>query len=581
MYTRYDYTTTAKPNEVHSDVCKILGGETNKANLSASCQQASTTITATQASGWQHVHSAFDGIVASTASHVHRYVESSSGKIYRSNPSANNVSVLPYLNTINNPTAEATIATSANPTQMVINNSTNRLYVLCTSGVVVINTLDNSVVTTISLAGTNYAIAISTALNKVYVGDNTGINVIDCSNNTSSKVNLSLAVGQNGKMCVNNSTGVLYFTSGSTLRKMVLSNNTASLVYTANSTLYDVVVDPANNVYYTCGTFAEGVRVWGFDGATDARQASAFATPPAYSSKLEIITATNARTLIVGYDTSAYLYDLDSKNLLRTVTGIQSVSALSALSESVISNGSSQGYRIDCHQTGRALTINAHYNVLSALNADGLTYKYIIVRFDPVTGYIYLNAIDVYSVQAKSLTYAASDHYTSMSVASLGGTLFIGSSPTYAFLSGWINGTFQGKAGVVERTRDSAWDTPAYGVSPILQVNLNTMGAAAPRAKTLAGADLIGGGYTPISLLMSGANNYMVLVPDASFVAKNPVVYLNYISSGRGDLGGRALGFPLTTSGLGTNLDEIIYNGNVYVLFVSSTNDNRLMIPKF
>jgi hypothetical protein len=567
------------------DVCKILGGETNKANLSASCLQASTSITATQVSGWQHVHSALDGGLSHVVGAC--YVESSSGKIYRSNPANNTVSVLPYLSSYANPTADATITTSTNPGPMVINNSTNRLYVLCTSGVTVINTTDNSVVTTISLAGTNYQIAISTALNKVYVGDNTGINVIDCSNNTSSKVNLSLAVGASGKMALNNSTGVLYFTSGSTLRKMVLSNNTASLIYTANSTLYGVAIDTVNNVYYTCGTFAEGIRVWGFDGATDSRQAAAFATPASVG-QIDVFSSASTRCLVQYYSGLAYVYDLDSKNLLRSITGLNNVLVGCPLVDSLIlSSSAAAGYRIDCAQTARSLTNGAHYSVFSALNADGVTYKYMAVGFDSTTGRIHMNAIDVYNIQTKAMQYASgsgASYYTSMSITSLGGTLFIGSSPTYAFLSGWINGTFQSKAMIVERTRDSAWDTSAYGVSPILQLT-DSINAYAPRSKTLAGADALSAVYYSISLMSAGNGvDTIVNVPDASFNTKNPVVYLNYIYAGRGDFGGRALGLPLTTAGLGTNLDEIIYNNNVYVMFVTSNGgnaNNRLMVPKF
>jgi hypothetical protein len=52
MYTQYRYTSGATVANVLSDLVALLTGETNKANLSASCDQANTTITSTIAAGW-------------------------------------------------------------------------------------------------------------------------------------------------------------------------------------------------------------------------------------------------------------------------------------------------------------------------------------------------------------------------------------------------------------------------------------------------------------------------------------------------------------------------------------------------
>ena len=52
MYARYDYAASATLANVVSDIGNILIGETDKANLSAGCVQATTEIISDVASGW-------------------------------------------------------------------------------------------------------------------------------------------------------------------------------------------------------------------------------------------------------------------------------------------------------------------------------------------------------------------------------------------------------------------------------------------------------------------------------------------------------------------------------------------------
>jgi hypothetical protein len=52
MYAVYKYVASATRANVLSDIAKIFAGETNTANLSAACDTANTTITATVAAGW-------------------------------------------------------------------------------------------------------------------------------------------------------------------------------------------------------------------------------------------------------------------------------------------------------------------------------------------------------------------------------------------------------------------------------------------------------------------------------------------------------------------------------------------------
>lgn len=60
MFARYDYIAGATYANIISDISAIITGETNKANLSASCFQTSTYILSTNAAGWE-VHDASAG----------------------------------------------------------------------------------------------------------------------------------------------------------------------------------------------------------------------------------------------------------------------------------------------------------------------------------------------------------------------------------------------------------------------------------------------------------------------------------------------------------------------------------------
>ena len=60
MYAVYNYAAGATTANILADVIKLLTGETNKANLSAACVQANTSITSTVSAGWT-VHDAAAG----------------------------------------------------------------------------------------------------------------------------------------------------------------------------------------------------------------------------------------------------------------------------------------------------------------------------------------------------------------------------------------------------------------------------------------------------------------------------------------------------------------------------------------
>jgi hypothetical protein len=52
MYAKYAYASGATQANILADICALLTGETNKANLSASCDQVNTEIIGTVAAGW-------------------------------------------------------------------------------------------------------------------------------------------------------------------------------------------------------------------------------------------------------------------------------------------------------------------------------------------------------------------------------------------------------------------------------------------------------------------------------------------------------------------------------------------------
>jgi hypothetical protein len=78
MYARYQYNSGATQANILADIVKIFTGETNKANLSASCNQALTVITASVAAGWT-VHDA----AASSTSQVLKAPYSDNGSAYK------------------------------------------------------------------------------------------------------------------------------------------------------------------------------------------------------------------------------------------------------------------------------------------------------------------------------------------------------------------------------------------------------------------------------------------------------------------------------------------------------------------
>jgi len=52
MFAKFAYLSGATQANILADICALLTGETNKANLSASCDQANTEIISTVAAGW-------------------------------------------------------------------------------------------------------------------------------------------------------------------------------------------------------------------------------------------------------------------------------------------------------------------------------------------------------------------------------------------------------------------------------------------------------------------------------------------------------------------------------------------------
>jgi hypothetical protein len=78
MYAVYQYAAGGTRANVLSDVTAIFAGETNKANLSATCVQAQTTITSTTASGWS-VHDS----APATDAKVLKAAHSDEGSVYK------------------------------------------------------------------------------------------------------------------------------------------------------------------------------------------------------------------------------------------------------------------------------------------------------------------------------------------------------------------------------------------------------------------------------------------------------------------------------------------------------------------
>ena len=144
---------------------------------------------------------------------------------YITNQSSDNVSVI---NTSNN-TVVATIAlpTGSTPYGVAVNVGATRAYVTGNNSIAVIDTLNNSVATTVPVGAAPQSIAINPAGTVAYVGNylSNSVSVIDATNNT---VTATIAVGGQPQGIAINSDGTRVYTTNQ-------SSNNVSVINTATN----------------------------------------------------------------------------------------------------------------------------------------------------------------------------------------------------------------------------------------------------------------------------------------------------------------------------------------------------------
>lgn len=238
--------------------------------------------------------------------------------------------------------------------------------------------------------------------------------------------------------------------------------------------------------------------------------------------------------------------------------------------------------------------------VLRALNGDGTTYKYMFFQLTATT--LDVRCYESWNATTHTGTNLAAGYGTSSAFSTAsGGTVFLFASVQYVHFLGWTGGTFGQTFSVMERTRASAWDTPANGVIPVIFAygwlygpsynnNANMAGTngsvTAPRSKTSAFADVTSNvNYTPGTIY--GCNSFGGLQniqksPDAAGVAQYISVDIFVTNANRGDFGGQLYGVKCISAG-GTTTDDVTLSGNTwfYVSAASTATSAPIAFPKF
>lgn len=244
--------------------------------------------------------------------------------------------------------------------------------------------------------------------------------------------------------------------------------------------------------------------------------------------------------------------------------------------------------------------------VLKAPFADASGYKYAWFNFTATT---YANGLyETWNATTHAGTNAANAAYGATQTAgyslAAGGTIFVSAAATYMHLLCFTGSTYGMTISVMERTRNSLWDTSGVGVPPAVLVNCGSNGwssvilnpATAPRTKSAAFADLTGVSAVYFVNSMWGQISYTsgngsgpvpvnaAKTPDAAGVAQYAMtdLYVQYPS--RGDMGGMLYGLKQVSTG-GNTSDDVSVSGQTWFylasLQVGGASSPCLCFPKF
>lgn len=243
--------------------------------------------------------------------------------------------------------------------------------------------------------------------------------------------------------------------------------------------------------------------------------------------------------------------------------------------------------------------------VFRALCADGVTYKYMWIQLTATTFevrcYESWNATTHVGTNLAATTVGIVGSTDSRFAPASGGTLFLSTSVQYVHMIGFVGTTWGYCKSVMERSRLSAWDTLANGVTPVLYSTGGwTLGPhqgsypggtlvadlTAPRSKSAAFANVTGtsAGYTAVTLLGSnyqGGAQQFAKSPDASGTPQYIGTDIYAANAPRGDLGGMLYGIKAVSTG-GITSDDVTLGGQTYFyMTVVAGSGFCFAIPKF
>lgn len=244
----------------------------------------------------------------------------------------------------------------------------------------------------------------------------------------------------------------------------------------------------------------------------------------------------------------------------------------------------------------------ANGKCIRALNEDGSSYKYVVVYHNNVSG-LQLRLYESWNASTHvgtNLAYA-SDNWSSSVALNNGGALFISASVRGIIMQGYTVGAWDsGPIAVMEHTRDEPWDTPAFGLPPVVHFGRETTNNSAgmntdfsafkARSKNgNSGSDVTGssamvwvyGPYyernVPANLFNTSPRNR---ARDADFNPVHAFAKINVCSYGI--LFGKLHEIFTTTCGYGSLSDEATYEGKTYfMLGTAGISGCRIAVPKF
>lgn len=151
-------------------------------------------------------------------------------------------------------------------TSVAVNSATNRVYVTSAilNQVVVVNGVNDSVVTTIAVGGNPKGVAVNPNTNRIYVANETGnsVSVIDGVSNT---VLTTVPVGSAPRRIdVNPTTNMIYVTNDQSLSVIDGATNTVTTTIPLEFSPWDVAANPATNKVYVTDGVGQTIVIDGF-----------------------------------------------------------------------------------------------------------------------------------------------------------------------------------------------------------------------------------------------------------------------------------------------------------------------------